>query len=76
MLLILGCALRLPELAHRGNLFSGADTGSGTPIVTSISTTAMLSLYNPVGSGKRLVIQKVSVGYVSGTLGSPALEIL
>lgn len=61
------------EASHRGVLFSAADQGAGTAITTSISTTAMFSLYNPPGSGKRLAIQKVSLGYVSGTLGSGAI---
>jgi hypothetical protein len=58
------------EAAHRGVLFAACDTGGGTAVVTSISTTAMLSLYNPAGSGKRLSVKKVSLGYVSGTLGA------
>lgn len=58
------------EAAHRGVLFGAGDQGGGVAVGTALGTTAMFSLYNPQGSGKRLAIQKVSLGYVSGTLGA------
>jgi hypothetical protein len=61
------------EAAHRGVLFSACEQGTGIAPGTALGTTALLSLYNPTGSGKRLVIKKVAVGYISGTLGAGTL---
>ncbi len=36
---------------------------------TSIAATAMFALFNPIGSGIYAVLWRVSMGYVSGTLG-------
>ena len=55
------------EIASRGILF-GACEQTGIALATTISTTAHLSLYNPRGSAKLLVMSKVSMGYISGTL--------
>lgn len=60
------------ELASRGLLFAAADQGAGVAVQTSIGTTGNLSLHNPVGSGKRLVVCKVSAAYFSGTLTAGA----
>jgi len=57
------------EAAHRGVLFAAQEQGSGVAGGHALSTTALLTLYNPQGSGKRLSINKVSLGYISGTLG-------
>lgn len=57
------------EAASRGLLF-GACEQSGVAPGTSLGTTACLSLYNPIGSGKLVAVKKVSVGYISGTLGA------
>lgn len=64
------CHGKYYEPASRGVLFCASDAGAGVATVTSISTTAIASLYNPVNSGKRLAIKKVRVGYFSGTLGA------
>lgn len=57
------------EDAIRGRLcFAGASAGVAT--VTSISTTAMFSLFNPIASAYDISICKVSLGYFSGTLGA------
>jgi hypothetical protein len=40
---------------------------------TAIGTTAAFTLYNPIGSGKRLVVNRCSLGYISGTLGAGTL---
>ena len=58
------------EAASRGVLFGAADQGSGVAPGTALGTTGLLALYNPVGSGKLLSVKKVSLGYVSGTLGA------
>lgn len=61
------------EAAMSGNLFGACDQGSGVAPGTALGTTACLSLYNPNGSGKVVLITKVSVGYISGTLGAGTL---
>lgn len=58
------------ERVGRGVCYYGTDTGAGTAPGTSIGTTAALVLYNPQNSGVRIVIRKVWMAYVSGTLGS------
>jgi hypothetical protein len=45
-------------------------TSSSVAPGTSFGTTPPFALYNPIGSGVNLVIWKVSIGYVSGTLGA------
>jgi hypothetical protein len=40
---------------------------------TALSTTPPFCLYNPVNSGKNLVVLRTSLGYVSGTLGAGSL---
>jgi hypothetical protein len=57
------------EAASRGVLFSACQQGTGTAPGTALGTTAFLALYNPAGSQKRLVVGKVAIAYVSGTLG-------
>jgi hypothetical protein len=61
------------EAASRGVLFSAQEVGSGSAPGTSLGTTACLSLYNPPNSGKKLSIIRVSLGYISGTLGAGTL---
>lgn len=58
------------EAASRGVLFGAQEQGTGVAPGTALGTTALLSLYNPRTSGKLLVVCKVSLGYVSGTLGA------
>ena len=58
------------ETSLRQLTFCANDSGAGITPVTSISTTAMLVLYNPAGNNMRLRVQKVAAGYVSGTLSS------
>lgn len=52
-----------------GKMF-GAVHNAGDAPGTTISTTACACLYNPVGSGVNLSVCKVSIGYVSGTIGT------
>lgn len=58
------------EAAAQGVLFGAQEQGSGVAPGTALGTTAMLALYNPRLSGKLLVVKKVSLGYISGTLGA------
>jgi hypothetical protein len=55
------------EAVVRGNVFIGADLG-GTPVTTQAglsATTPALTLYNPVGSGKNLVLLSTTVDITS-----------
>ncbi len=57
------------EAVSRGNVFIASHAVAGAAPGTAFTTTAFFSLWNPVSSGKNLVILKTSLGYVSGTLG-------
>lgn len=61
------------EAASRCVLFAACEQGTGIAPGTALGTTALFALYNPAASGKRLAIKKVSVGYISGTLGAGTL---
>jgi hypothetical protein len=61
------------EAASRGTLINACEQGTGVAPGTALGTTAFFSLYNPVDSQKRLAIKKVSIGYISGTLGAGTL---
>src|SRR5262245_36254813 len=56
------------EPASRGLLAFAQDSAGVAATATGISTVALLSLYNPIASGRRLQIVKVACGYFSGTL--------
>jgi hypothetical protein len=56
--------------ANEGRLFHAATAVTGVAPGTSLSTTAAFALHNPSTSGVNLVVQKVSMGYISGTLGA------
>jgi hypothetical protein len=58
------------ETSIRGLTFTATDSGAGITPTTTISTTAMFVLYNPSGNNYRFRVQRVSLGYVSGTLSS------
>lgn len=58
------------EASSRGVLFGAGDQGVGVAVQTTITTTGILSLHNPLASLKRLSIKKVSLSYFSGTLGA------
>lgn len=60
------------EAASRGVLFAAADQGVGVTVQVTITTTAMYSLHNPLGSQKRLALSKMCIAYFSGTLGAGA----
>jgi hypothetical protein len=61
---------RYQEAVLQGRVFSGATASSGVAPGTAVGATAAFALYNPPSSGVQLVIWKLSVGYVSGTLGA------
>lgn len=60
----------LAELAIRGLVFAGCTATSGVAPGTAIGTTAPFTLANPAGSGKLLVVLRLSCAYISGTLGT------
>jgi hypothetical protein len=61
------------EPAKRGNVFSAFATGLTPTTSIAGTTSAPLVLYNPLGSGKRLKILKVSYAQAAtGTLGTGA----
>lgn len=59
----------LATIAQEDRLFMGQTAVTGVAPGTAIGTTAAFALYNPAGTGKRLIIHKASMSYVSGTLG-------
>ncbi len=60
------------EATSRGNVYSATNATARSPQV-SLTTTAPLVLYNPVGSGKRFKIMKVTFAQAAtGTLGTGA----
>lgn len=58
------------ELVREGVVFIGQTAVTGVAPGTAIGTTAAAALYNPVGSGKNIVLLQTTLGYVSGTLGA------
>lgn len=58
------------DLVKRGVVYVGQTAVTGVAPGTALGTTAAFSLYNPLGSGKVLVVLQGSMGYVSGTLGA------
>jgi len=61
---------RLYDAARDGRLFHASTPATGVAPGTAIGTTAAFSLHNPAGSGMNVAIRKVSMGYISGTLGA------
>lgn len=61
------------EASVRGLTYCASDQGSGVAPGTALGTTAALVLYNPAGNSFRFRVQKVRVGYISGTLGAGTL---
>jgi hypothetical protein len=58
------------EAVRAGRVFAGMTAVTGVAPGTAIGTTAAFSLYNPLKSGKNLVVLRAAMGYVSGTLGA------
>jgi hypothetical protein len=61
------------EAVHRGNCYVASAGATGQAPGTAIGTTACFTLWNPLGSGKRLKLIRASLGYISGTLGAGTL---
>lgn len=68
--LVAQAAGSLQEAADRSRLFWASTASSGVAPGTALGTTAAFCLANPNNSRVRLVIRKVSIGYISGTLGA------
>jgi len=58
------------EATKRGEVFSAITAATGVAPGTALGTTAAFCLYNPAGSGKRLIVQKIGMGQISGTMGA------
>lgn len=63
----------LYEPTVRGQVYVASTGATGRAPGTALGTTPPILLYNPVGSGYRLSIKRVTVGYISGTLGAGTL---
>lgn len=61
------------EPAYRGAIMDACNSVAGIAHGTALSTTPPICLWNPPSSGKNLSILKVSLGYVSGTLGAGSI---
>lgn len=61
---------RYYEQALRGNLFYAQTALTGVAPGTALGTTGAYTLYNPIASGKNLVVLEGVMGYISGTLGA------
>src|SRR6266566_5105324 len=57
------------EAVARGNVFAALNSAARA-LTVSLTTTAGLGIYNPVGSGKNLVILATAFRYGSGTLAA------
>jgi len=67
------CHGKYYEAATRGNCYQASVGSAGVAPGTAIGTTAAFTLYNPIGSNRRLVVNRASLGYISGTLGAGTL---
>lgn len=67
---------RFQEAVIRGNCYSANTAATGVAPGTAIGTTGAFTLHNLIGSGKRLVILRASMGYISGTLGAGTVHYL
>src|SRR5678816_3120028 len=64
------------EQVQRGQMFSAFIPAAGQAPGTAIGTTACYTLALASGVASRLVIHKIMVGYISGTLGAGVLTLL
>lgn len=63
------------EATKRGNVYTAQTAATGVAPGTALGTTAAFCLHNPAGSNKRLIVQKLFMGLVSGTLGAGYVNI-
>ena len=64
---------RYHESAYRGGLFIVSNAVAGVAPGTALSTTPPMAIWNPPGSGIVVSINRVSIGYISGTLGAGSM---
>jgi hypothetical protein len=62
------------EAARYAKVFHAVTAVGGVAPGTAIGTTGAAALANPAGSGIDMVVQLVSMSYVSGTLGSGVVD--
>ena len=61
------------EAAQRGQIFVVSTAVAGIAPGTALGTTPPMAIHNPSGSNVLISILKVSLGYVSGTLGGGSI---
>lgn len=69
-LTVVGAHPQYSEACRRNLLFTVSTAAAGVAPGTALSTTPPMCLWNPLNSGKDLVIIATTVGYISGTLGA------
>ncbi len=63
--------LKYVEPCRVGALYTASTINTGVSIISlTLTTTAPTALYNPTGSGVNIFVKSLSMGYVSGTLGT------
>ena len=55
------------ETTRLGLVFTAANLVAGQALLTATSTTVNFVVFNPPASGKRMILTKTALGYVSGT---------
>ncbi len=63
------------EAVLRGRVFSAQTAAGGVAPGTALGTTGAFTLYNPANSGVDLVIHKLGMGLISGTIGAGTVHI-
>jgi len=61
------------EAVLRGSCYFATIGAAGAAPGTAIGTTAFISLWNPLGSGRTLRVLRATLGYISGTIGAGAI---
>ena len=63
--------LQYLEAVRAGQMYSASTINTGVTIASlTLTTTAPTALGNPTGSGVNLYLKSITMGYVSGTLGT------
>jgi hypothetical protein len=63
------------EAARRGRLFIQTTVPAGVAIPISTTTSPLMVIWNPSGSGRNVVLMRLSIGYVSGTTVAGAVGL-
>ncbi len=63
------------EAARRGRLFIQSTVAAGVAIPISTTTSPIIVVWNPSGSGRNVVLMRYSIGYVSGTTVAGAVGL-